>query len=180
GRWALAGDVEWSTEQSFSPSHSVKLFNTTGWQYFANRASTIISGVPQSSKVEVSWRVKYTVLPGANQHYLMTFRYTSNPSDGIGNIIDIWVLDPGKTIDTSDGNGHLHPTSFVMPQNQWVKLRVVFNQDNRTYNLFAQPDGGSETQLRADAPLVAGSAKFGAPGYEGVVSAASINCTYFL
>src|SRR5262245_22250627 len=138
GRWTTLGNAQWSTEQSYSPTHSVKLFNTAGWQYFSHRIYTTASNVPQTSFVEVSWRVKYTALPGNNQHYLMTFGYTNNPANGIGNILVVWVLDPSKTIGTSDGNGHLLTTSFVMPQNQWVKLRVVFDQDHRMYDLFAQ------------------------------------------
>src|SRR5262245_18094228 len=34
GRWTAVGNAQWSTEQSFSPTHSLKLSNNAGWQYF--------------------------------------------------------------------------------------------------------------------------------------------------
>jgi hypothetical protein len=183
-RWTASDSQEtWVTEDSLSPTHSIKLTQSGGWAYFAHRAYTTLTSVPQTGNVEFSWNIKYTALPLDNHHYHLSFGYTNNPPDGIGDILTIFSSPAaGGTakIGTSDGDGHLIATTFVIPLNTWIKLRVVFHQDTRTYDLFAKPAGGSEVQLRSGGSLVTGSAKFGDATHQGVVSAASIDCTYYL
>ena len=141
-----AGDVEWSTDQAKSGTHSIHLTKVSAYGDFP-RLSVALGDVPASGEVEVQFD---TYIVSTGNTYIQ-FGHFGNQMTQITDGYKIITLgiNSSSEYQVYDGFSWANPIGapVVAALDTWTHHRIIFNQGTRLFSYWQTVDGQSEVQL---------------------------------
>jgi hypothetical protein len=152
GRWKLVGEgITTSTAQHLSGSTSVKI---VGQNIGADSPRLVakLQDVPQTGKVEVKFATLFESFNLSNACQFMNFGSEITQGDGY-HIITVGYLTGNTILRVYDSTGWNTPASSItLTTNTWIRHRIIFDQDAKTYSYFVQVGSDPEVEYIHDEP----------------------------
>ncbi len=154
GDWSRVigdGTAEWSTAQAASGSRSIRMVATGSAPWGEDpRVFADLSNVPQTGIVQVQFKV-YTVGTGSNFVSIAHFGANTTQLDGLAShqIMSV-AFGPGggNSLQVHDARSWVPQASANVDHlNKWVTHRLLFDQDNLTYDYFIDLGDGEQLMV---------------------------------